>query len=133
MPQTTGICYAIASDMVTGDRTWEQPVLRSCRPIPIPQGLKQLLGEHHIAIFPAFALLDTKGHAFVVDVMRLERDRFRDTQAGGIADGENRTGFASWHAAQELPYFLRAQDHRQCFGLFGGRNDLFDIPVPLQR
>jgi hypothetical protein len=36
-------------------------------------------------------------------------------------------------AVQKLQHFFWAQDDRQCLGLFGCWNDVFDIPVFMQR
>jgi hypothetical protein len=54
----------------------KEPVPGSAHPPPLAPDLEQCGGEHHIAIFLPFALLDTEDHALTVDHRNGEVHRF---------------------------------------------------------
>jgi hypothetical protein len=68
-----------------------------------------------------------------VNVRRLQADGFRDPKARRIARGQNRAVFDVFDAVQKLQYFFWAHNHRQCLGLLGRWNDVFDGPVFAER
>src|SRR5262249_45472913 len=88
----------------------EQPRLRPCNTIPIPQQLKQLRGKHRVAILAALALLDTQHHAFGVDIADFEHGDFGDAQACTISDAERCFVFDAGGGLQEPYNLLWAQD-----------------------
>ena len=53
----------------------------------VPEDREQLFGQHHVAIFAAFALPHVDDHALAVDIFRRQGDGLRDAQTRRI-DGD---------------------------------------------
>jgi hypothetical protein len=65
-------------------RAGKEPVGRASLPPIVAQDDEQLFRQHHEAIFAALALAYVDDHAGAIDVVDRQRDRLRDTQAGGV-------------------------------------------------
>ena len=95
-----------------GEVTGKQPVPGLLHSPPILQDVQQLGGEHDIAIFLPLALLDTDDHTLAIDIGGFQADSLGDTQAGGVAGGQDRAMLGARNAAQELERFLRTENDR---------------------
>jgi len=69
--------------------------------------------EHRVAILVALASLHTEHHTFAVDIRHLQRDDFRNAQAGTIGDAERSLVFDAGRRLQQARDFFGAEDDRQ--------------------
>jgi len=129
----TGLLDGVPGDVLAGDITWKQPLYGPLRSPPVAQGFQQFRRKHNVAIFLPFALFDPDHHALAVNVTRLQADGFRDPKTRRIARSQNRAVLDVFDAVQKLQHFFWAQNDRQCLGLFGCWNDVFDIPASMER
>lgn len=127
-----GSSHRTPGDWLGGTMPGES-TLRSPHLPVIPQGTQQLGRQHHIAVLLAFALLDANDHSLAVDARGLQLNRFRGTQAGGMASGQDGVVFDVEDATEEPLNFLRTEDDRQPLGLLGKWQNLFRRPVPIER
>ena len=116
-------------DVPAREVSWEEPVLGLFDSPPGTQDLQEFRAQHRIPIFLPFTLLNPDDHAFAVDGGRCECDGFGDTQACGIARGQDGAMFPAVDAVQELKDFLRAEDIGQFLGRLGSWDDVIKGPV----
>jgi hypothetical protein len=120
-------------DRLPGPVAGEQPVGGPGHAPPVAQDGEQSRGEHHVAVFLTFALLDAEHHPRAVDCGRDEPHGFGDPQAGAVASGQDRAVFAAGDRVEELDDLRGTQNHREGLGLFRGRDDRLGPPVSFER
>ena len=69
---------------------------------PVAEDFQQLRGEHDVTIFLPFAQLHANHHSSAINVWELQSDGLRDSQAGGIATGQDGAVFALGYTAEKL-------------------------------
>jgi hypothetical protein len=82
-----GVLHRGGRDRLTGQIAGEQPLLRTNGAVVVSEDVQQPGREHHVAVFPPFALLHADGHALAVDRGGRQADRLRNPQTCGVADG----------------------------------------------
>ena len=78
-------------DVPAGNAARKQPLNGPGCPPPVAQDIQELGGEHHVAVFLAFTLLDANEHSLAVNMIRLQRNRLRDAQPGRVTGGQDRS------------------------------------------
>ena len=105
----------------------KQPALGPRRLPPGAQQLEQMLGEHHVAVLAALALLDPDDHPGAVDVGDLERDHLGGAQARAIGHAQRRPVLEARRRFQQARDLLRAQHDGQLAGLANEGHALRDL------
>ena len=77
-----------------------------------------------MAILVALASLHTEHHTLAVDIRHLQRDDFRNAQAGTIGDAERSLVFDAGRRLQQARDFFGAEDDRQFARLVDERQRL---------
>jgi len=112
---------------VLGIAAGEQPIGRTCQAPICSQDAEQLRRQHDIAILAPLTLFNTDHHAAAVDVLHLEADNLRGTQAGGIGSGQRRTRLQAGYRFQKAYDFIRTKHDRQLTRFPRVRNPLGQI------
>lgn len=100
------------------------------RPIHFPvraQLRQQRLGQERVAVFVAFALFDSDGHALAVDIGDFQTNDFAQTQPGVVSGHEHDAVFGIWGGGEEVPDFLDTQDFGQTLGVSARRQTEFSL------
>jgi|SRR6516164_550681 hypothetical protein len=121
------------ADVPVGLIPGKEPSLGSLDAPPLAKNLKQFGGEHDIAIFLSLALLDANDHPLAINVTGLESHGLGQTQARGIAGGQDGAVFAIGEAAEKLQDFLGTENDGQFLGHLGSGNDFVHVPLAAQR
>src|SRR5258707_2044794 len=127
------LLYGESGDVAADSITWEKPPFGLVHSPPVAQDFEELRGEHDIAIFLSFTLLDSDEHPLTVDIGDLQADRLRDPQSGGVAGRQDCAMLDAPHTGQKLQDFFLSQDHRQLLRFFGRWNYFFQVPSPMER
>ena len=91
------------------DRARKQPALRTPGLPPVAQQLEQVRGQHHVAIFAAFALLDADASCACCRCRRyLERDHLGGAQSRAVGDAQRRLVFEPRCGIQQARHLLGA-------------------------
>ena len=137
MPQRRCAFWHINStaslDVAAGNIARKKPGRGLRHPPPVAQDFQQLRRKHDVPVFLPLALLHPNDHALTVDVGGLQADDLGDAQPRGVASCKNRPMFAAAHATQKVKDLFRAQNYRQFLRLLGRRDDVFELPVLLER
>ena len=128
-PRSTASPADVAADSIAR----EEPLLGLVHWPPVAQDFQQLWGEHDIAIFLSFALLDSNDHSLTVDIGGFQADGLGDAQPGGVAGRQDRAMLELCTQLKKLQDFFRTQDNRQLLRLLGRRDDFFQGPVLMKR
>jgi len=91
----------------------KQPDLWPRDPPPVAQKLQQMRREHRVAILVALPRSTREHHTLAVDIRHLQRDDFRNAQAGTIGDAERSLVFDAGRRLQQARDFFGAEDDRQ--------------------
>src|SRR3954462_8496876 len=83
------LLHGIGADVLTRDIARKEPWLGSRQAPPITQDFEQSPGQHHVPILVALSLLDANHHPRTIDVRCGEANGFRDSQARGVASGQD--------------------------------------------
>src|SRR6202043_971106 len=113
------LLYGEPGDVAVDSITREEPPFGLVHSPPVAQDFEELWGEHDIAIFLSFALLDSDEHSLTIDIGDLQADRLRDAQSGGVAGRQDRAMLDAPHTSQKLQNFFLSQDDRQLLRFLG--------------
>src|SRR6478752_4724920 len=91
--------YSVPADVAADSIAWEKPFLGLFQWPPVAEHFEQLWGEHDIAIFAPFTLLDSDDHSLTIDIRDLQADRLRDAQSGSVAGRKDRAMLDIPHTA----------------------------------
>ena len=129
----TGVLHGEGRDRLIGDVAGEQEILR-VDGVPIsPENVQQPRREHHVAILPPLALLHADDHPLAIDRRWRQADRFGDTQAGRVADGQDGAMLPAVDGVEEPGDLVLAEHDRKLLRFATGGNDLVDAPTPSER
>src|SRR5260370_7804043 len=98
--------YSVPADVALHSITREEPPFWLAHSPPVAQDFEELRGEHDIAIFGTFTLLDSDEHSLTVDIGDLQADRLRDAQSGGVAGRQDRAMLDAPHTGQNIHTFF---------------------------
>src|SRR5271166_6486446 len=129
----TGVLHGESRDRLIGDVAGKQEILRVDGTPIRPENLQQPRREHHAAILPPLALLHADDHPLAVDRRWRQADRFGDTQAGRVADGQDGAMLPAIDGVEEPGDLVLAEHDRKLLRLATGGDDLVDAPTPSER
>src|SRR5436190_2835901 len=107
----------------------EEPMARMALLPVLPQGVEKDARQHHIAVLPAFALLDSNHHLLAVDVAKPEVKHLAEAKPRAVADLHGRSIAQSRGRREKPPYFVPTERHRQSLR----RALVCEIELPLPR
>ena len=122
-----------ARDRRIGALAGEEPVPRPFDSPPGAQHRQKLRREHHVAVLLPLALRDAQHHPFAVDGGHGEADDLGNTQAGGVAGGQDGAMLRGLHGVEKPDHFLRAEHDRQRLRLLRRGDHVVEGPRLLKR
>jgi hypothetical protein len=128
-----GPVHRAGGDRLSGAIAGKQPGAGSAHPPPLAQEGQRCRREHDVAILLPFALRDAQDHPLTVNRGRRESHGFRDAEACGIADRQDRAMLGRRDAVEEQGDFAGAEHHGQRLPRFWRRDHGLDRPRFLER
>jgi hypothetical protein len=89
------------------------------------EDVEEARGEHGVAVFVTFALLDAEEHAAGIDVGDFEGEGFGDAESGSVAEHEGGAVLEGGDVIEEGEDLFVAEDYGEFVGSAGAREVLF--------
>src|ERR1700732_2217803 len=116
-----------------GSTPGDRPSLRTSRAVVVSEDVRQPGREHHVAVFPPFALFHADGHALAVDRGGRQADRLRNPQTCGVADGQDHAVLEALDSVEKSGDLIWAHYDGKCLRPAAGWDDVVDVPSSLER